>query len=353
MILSAGIAVPPRVLVSVILLISGCVRPVDAFRCAGTDQCTSDGVCQNNGFCSFADNRCPSGQSYGAASGALSGVCVGDEPVDGGSGGEPPPCDPAKPFGDPVLVDGVASAFEDASMRLSPDEKTAYFFSARTGTKLLYTASRASATARFANVTVLANVNTDNQYNPAITADGLNLFFASYRASGLGDNDIYQATRSSPTGDFADVRLAPNVNTSASEVQPYVTRDGTTMYFTRTAMATGDTVFRAVGSVTRGFTNPAPVAELDGPTNDSDPVITSDGLTLFWSTDRPGGMGELDVWQARRSSATAAFTDLAPVTAVNSPAFDSPSDVSADGCRLYLTSTRGGRTAIFVATRPP
>jgi Tol biopolymer transport system component len=284
------------------------------------------------------------------ASGALGGICVGEEST---AGGEPPICDPAKPFGTPVLVEGVASSAEDASMRLSPDEKTAYFFSARSGTKLLYTANRASATAAFGNVAILANVNTDNQYNPAITADGLTLFFASYRAGGVGDNDIYQATRSSLTGDFSQTRLAPNVNTSASEVQPYVTRDGTTMYFVRTIPGAGDTVFSAVGSATRGFTNPAAVPELDGPTNDSDPVLSADGLTVFWSTDRPGGQGDLDVWDAHRTSLTEPFSDLAPVSSVNSTAFDSPSDISSDGCRLYMTSIRVGRTAIYVATRPP
>jgi len=349
MILLEPNTVPRRVLVSVLLLVSACVHPVDAFHCTSSDQCSNGGICQTTGFCSFADTECPSGQRYGTASGALGDSCVGEEQI----GGEPPSCDPAKPFGTPVLVEGVASSTEDASMRLSADEKTAYFFSARSGTKLLYTASRTSVTAAFHDVAVLANVNTDNQYNPVISADGLTLFFASYRASGVGDNDIYQATRSSLTADFANTRLAPNVNTAASEVMPFVTRDSTTMYFVRTTLTTGDTVFRAVGSVSRGFTNPTPVPELDGPTNDADPVLSADGLTVFWATDRPGGLGDLDVWQGHRSSPTAAFGELAPVASVNSAAFDAPSDVSADGCRLYMTSIRDGRPAIFVATRPP
>jgi hypothetical protein len=337
-------------------MVSACVRPVDAFLCASSEQCTSNGVCQpTTGFCSFQDGDCASGQRYGAASGALGGICVGAEPRPGSDGGAPMACDPSKPFAAPVpaLVAPIASTGEDASMRVTADEKTAYFFSARSGMKLLYTASRVSPTAAFANLAVLENVNTGNQYNPAISPDGLTLFFASYRAVGLGDNDIYQATRTSPTGSFGDTRLALNVNSSASEVQPYVTRDGTTLYFVRTGMGSGDTVFRAVGSVTRGFTNPAAVAELHGPTNDSDPVVSADGLTVFWATDRPPGLGDLDIWQAHRASLAEAFTGLAPVTSVNSPAFDSPSDVSVDGCRLYMTSMRDGRPAIYVATRPP
>lgn len=260
-------------------------------------------------------------------------------------------CDLAKPFGEPLLVAGLASSNQDASLRLSPDEKTAYFFSARSGNQLLYTASRRSVADPFENVTVLANVNTANQYSPAISADGLTLFFASSRTGGVGDNDIYQAVRSATTADFATPRPAANVNTTASEVQPYVSRDSTTLYFVRT-VATRSTVFRAVGSVTGGFLNPGPVTEIAGSTNDTDPVQSADGLTLYWSSDRVGGTGDLDIWQAQRSSTSAAFGEPTPVGAVNTLGFDAPSDISDNGCRLYLTSTRGGRTGIYVATRP-
>jgi len=328
--------------------LSGCVRPIAAFTCTSSDQCTEGGVCQPVGFCSFADQNCPSGQIYGAASGALGGLCVGSEPmgIDAPLG-----CDRAKPFGSPTLVGGLAASTEDASLRLSPDENTAYFFSARSGKKLLYTAHRSSANAAFTNVEVLANVNTSDQYNPTITADGLTLFFAAYRDA-TNNNDIFQASRSESTGDFTNPHVAPNVNTTASEVQPYITRDGTTMYFVRT-VAAAQTVLRAVGSVTAGFANPGVVAELDGPTNDSDPVLSADGLTLYWGSDRPGGLGDVDVWQIQRPSTTEPFGAPAPIESVNTAGFDAPSDVSADGCRLYLTSTRGGRTSIYVATRPP
>jgi WD40-like Beta Propeller Repeat len=330
----------------VLIVAAGCVHPAAAFRCSSSEQCTGGGICQPSGFCSFDDPACASAQRYGAASGDLSGVCVGSEPD------APPPCDPAKPFGAAVLIEGLASTTEDASLRLSPDEKTAYFFSARSGSKLLYAASRARVTAPFSGVSVLANVNSGDQYNPAISADGLTLFFASFRAGGAGDNDIYQATRARPTDDFTDIRLAPNVNTGASEVQPYLTRDSTTLYFVRTVSA-AQVVFRAMGSITAGFANPSMVAELHGPTNDTDPVVSADGLTVFWGSDRPGGMGDVDVWQAQRTTLSGVFGQPAPVTPVNTSGFDSPSDVSADGCRLYITSTRAGRTGIYVATRPP
>jgi hypothetical protein len=332
--------------VCALVVTAACVRPAAAFRCANSDQCGGGGVCQPTGFCSFDDSTCGSGQRYGAASGDLAGVCVGAEPD------APRPCDPTRPFGAAVLVEGLASSAEDASLRLSPDEKTAYFFSARSGAKLLYTATRPRVNAAFTNVSVLANVNTGDQYNPAISADGLTLLFASYRSNGVGDNDIYQATRGTITNDFNNIRVAPNVNTAASEVQPYLTRDSTTLYFVR-AIAAAQAVFRAVGSATVGFANPTLVSELHGPTNDTDPVLSADGLTMFWGSDRPGGTGDVDVWQAQRATPSGVFGQLAPITSVNTAGFDSPSDISADGCRLYITSTRGGRTGIYMATRSP
>lgn len=332
--------------VCALFVTAACVHPAAVFRCSSSDQCTGAGICQPTGFCSFSDPACSSGQRYGMASGDLGGVCVGDDPD------APPRCDPARPFGAPVPVEGLASATEDASLRLSPDEKTAYFFSARSGSKLLYTAARPRITAPFSGVSVLANVNAGNQYNPAISADGRTLFFASFRPEGVGDNDIYQATRATQTDDFTNIHLAPNVNSSASEVQPYLTRDSATLYFVRTVSA-AQAVFRATGSITAGFANPSMVAELHGPTNDTDPVVSADGLTVFWGSDRAGGLGDVDVWQAQRTTPSGVFGQPAPVPSVNTPGFDSPSDISADGCRLYLTSTRNGRTGIYVATRPP
>src|SRR5882724_6019023 len=96
---------------------AACVRPAGTFMCSSSDQCTGGGICQPIGWCSFYDPNCQSGQRYSDASGGLSGVCVGDAA-----------CDPRKPFGAPVPVQGIASAAEDGSLRLSPDETTAYFF---------------------------------------------------------------------------------------------------------------------------------------------------------------------------------------------------------------------------------
>ena len=53
-----------------------------------------------------------------------------------------------------------------------------------------------------------------------------------------------------------------------------------------------------------------------------------------------------------RASVEEPFGALAFVPEVNSAGLDTPNAISVDGCRLYLSSSRGATSDIFVATRP-
>ena len=59
--------------------ISACVAPAP-FVCVSDDQCVDgaqQGTCEPTGYCSFADDSCPSAKRYGVhASDAVSGNCV-------------------------------------------------------------------------------------------------------------------------------------------------------------------------------------------------------------------------------------------------------------------------------------
>src|SRR4051794_14059158 len=57
---------------------AGCVQRAPFFRCSDQGSCEDPGaVCEANGFCSFHDTACPSGQRYGTYAGdGLSGLCT-------------------------------------------------------------------------------------------------------------------------------------------------------------------------------------------------------------------------------------------------------------------------------------
>ncbi len=79
----------------------------------------------------------------------------------------------------------------------------------------------------------LSEVNTTaNEGQPNLRRDGMELFFWSDRAGGLGGPDIYSSTKQSPLGPWeVPQNLGPNVNSEFGETRPSVSWDGTTLYF--------------------------------------------------------------------------------------------------------------------------
>jgi hypothetical protein len=96
-------------------------------------------------------------------------------------------------------------------------------------------------------------------------------------------------------------------------------------------------------------------AVVNSPSNDQHPAISKDGLSLYISSDRPGGLGGLDIWVSRRTSLDdpwGAAENLGPN--INSVGNDLAPTFSPDGHELYFHSTgRGGcgLADLFVARR--
>jgi hypothetical protein len=90
--------------------------------------------------------------------------------------------------------------------------------------------------------------------------------------------------------------------------------------------------------------------------HDHSPSISSDGLSLYMSSNRPGGQGPgYDLWVSRRLAIDLPWE--APVNlgpSVNSVANDNGPSLSADGQFLFFISTRaGGLADLYVSRRIP
>lgn len=286
----------------------------------------------------------------------------GDAPAEGASSatadGGPPACDPASPFGAPVLVAGIMSTASEGGLRMTPDETTGFFWSTRPGgpgSVNLYVATRESRADSFATVTLLSSVDVaGNQYDPSVTADALTLAFGSDRSSSDGTFDLFLATRATAGGDFSSITRIAGLDTSSDDQQPYLLPDGSEIYFSSNRSGDSD-IYRARALSGGGFGSPSAVAELNTTgLADEHPVVSGDGLTIFFSSTRPGGTGNIDVWTSTRASPDDAFGPPADVGAASSSSKDIPDWISPDGCRLYLHSDRnGGSPHEYVATRSP
>lgn len=78
-----------------------------------------------------------------------------------------------------------------------------------------------------------AGLNTaDNDFRPNVRRDGLEIFFDSNRAGGIGGLDIWTATRASTSAAWSTLsNLGGAVNSTANELRPSLSWDGTTLYF--------------------------------------------------------------------------------------------------------------------------
>lgn len=76
------------------------------------------------------------------------------------------------------------------------------------------------------------NINTEAyETHACLSPDGKQLYFSSNCKGGFGDLDIWVSTRSSGDEWGPAVNLGPNINTNLNETTPFLTSDGTTLYF--------------------------------------------------------------------------------------------------------------------------
>jgi hypothetical protein len=76
----------------------------------------------------------------------------------------------------------------------------------------------------------LSSAGADNR--PTVRHDGLEIFFYSSRVGGLGSNDLWVATRDTVDDPWSTpVNIGVPVNTTFSELHPYLSSDGETLFF--------------------------------------------------------------------------------------------------------------------------
>ena len=264
-----------------------------------------------------------------------------------------------QPFAAPVPVAALNTPDVELNVRLSADERTAYFTSNRAGGAGgadLWMAQRASIQDQWGTPASLGNGNsTTDDVHVAIAPNDLELFFARsiFPDGGSPHTDLFVVTRPSafpqPSFNLLNAAEVPNVNTSASESMPYATSAG--LYYAR--------LDKIMYSARIGGTFASPI-EISGiyeaGTVTNLPVMSQDGLRLFFASNRSTSKGALDIYLATRKSVTDPFDGPTNVAELNTPNNDRPGFISADGCRLYMTSDRPGGLGsldIYVATRAP
>jgi hypothetical protein len=259
-------------------------------------------------------------------------------------------------FGEPTnLGPTINSPHSDFTGSFSSDGLEMYFDSNRSGgswdTFDIYVSRRATTDNAWGTPVKLGPpLNTGSLYDAGaiISTDGLSLYFASVnRAGGYGVLDIWLTTRESIDDDWGEpTNLGPTVNTSQDELGASISCDGRVLYFCRKPPPDGP---GDIYMSTRPTTNDPWGESVNlGPTvnsSDSDrsPCISPNGLVLFFSSNRPGGFGDRDLYVTRRATIDddwAIPVNLGPT--INTSAYDGFVTILPDGSTLYFASDRPG-----------
>jgi Tol biopolymer transport system component len=145
---------------------------------------------------------------------------------------------------------------------------------------------------------------------PRISTDGLELYFESGRSGGYGLADIWVARRATQNDPWGEpVNLGPVVNSSNQEIFLSLSPDGLLLLFSDQYSSP----FRpgGYGSCDMWMSRRATISEpwqapvnlgpkVNGPFVDGAPRISPDGCTLYFCSERPGGLGGPwgDIWEA-------------------------------------------------------
>jgi hypothetical protein len=272
-------------------------------------------------------------------------------------------CDLRKPFGPVVELASLNEPnIRSVNLSLTGAERTAFFCLIRTIDSGLdqttWTASRAQTDQPFGAPILVNGINFGgagaSACDPSISDDGLTLFLASTGGVSNVPPDLYSTTRSTTASDFgAPVKLA-NLNAPQDDLAPHVSSDGLEIFFT-SDRSSGFHIYRATrADTTSAFSPPQIVTEITSSAQELASVVTRDGLRIFFSSTRTdgGAKGGRDVWTATRTAPGQPFTNLQPVAEINSSQDEFPTWISPDGCRLYVTAGTLPNWRFYVTSKP-
>ena len=200
----------------------------------------------------------------------------------------------------PLLLP-VNSIGNDATVCLSHDGKTLLMYRDVSGSGDIYRCDL-TPTGWSEPKPLGPNINTRHHEGSAwLTADGQWLYFVSDRPEeSLGGQDIYRSRWDAAANDWGSAEnLGPDVNSAFDEDGVFVSFDGNTIWFSSKGHSSigGYDVF--MSSYENGFWAKAKSMgmPINSPDDDLYFVLADDGMTGYFSSVRPGGEGQDDIYR--------------------------------------------------------
>jgi hypothetical protein len=225
---------------------------------------------------------------------------------------------------------------------------------------LVCAAAQPAAAQNYSDWSVPQNLGTvvnsaSNDQHPAITPDGLTLYFVSDRPGGVGNLDLWMTHRDDVDAPWSPpAPLASPVNSAFAEFAPTFGAAGHLLFFSseRPGGCGGRDIWMSFRSNKRddaGWQTPTNLGCAlnfagfdDGATyfEDEHGLVT----IYFTSQNRPGGLGDFDIW-ASTMNPDGTFNPAINISELNSTARDTRTAIARNGLEILFTSQRPGALA--------
>jgi hypothetical protein len=265
-------------------------------------------------------------------------------------GVEPP--DPVPEWRPAAPEAALNSAQADNSPTLDDSQLTIWFASNRApGSGFdVYTSTRASVAAPWSAPVAVPALNSPlDDLHLSVSGAGLEMILGSTRSGGLGGEDLWVSTRPSTLAPWGVPTPLAVLNSSTTDFDPCLSADGEEVFFAsdRAGSLGGAALWTSTRIGNGGFNPPTRIFELDSSGVDRSPALSHDGTRLLFASTRGGNS---DWWLARRAGRGQPWTLVRSVNELNAAVPQSNGDVLRDDFSFFFTRN-GANVEIFRADR--
>ncbi len=196
----------------------------------------------------------------------------------------------------------------------------------------------------FIRVSEVEGLNTpQNEGIHTISADGRTMIFTACdrRKTGIGSCDLYYAHLDSEYWTIPS-NMGKVVNSISWDSQPSLSADGKTLFFSsgRQDGYGGNDIWMTTKTDTSSWEFPTLLSEeINTSGNEESPFIHPDGHTLYFRSDKHIGMGGYDIFYSRYTDSTQTW----------SPAKNIGYPINTEGSEGALSVSLDGKTAFFAS----
>lgn len=133
--------------------------------------------------------------------------------------------------------------------------------------------------------------------HPTLSTDDQSLYFSSNRKGGFGGMDLY-VSRKQPNGDWGKpINLGPSINSQRNEVFPFIHGDGTLFYSSNKEGGIGGMDIYFARSKNQTFETPLSIGTpFNSEKDDFGFILDTERKLGYFTSNRTGGFGEDDIY---------------------------------------------------------